>query len=1038
MDDTERACDIRCLGVLEVICADSRVPGISGHVGKLLALLAVNANTYVPFERISETLWEDPPESSRQQIYNAVAKLRRRLAGHCTIHSDQSGYRLEIERASVDVLRFQDLVAQAGRLEEDGDFAAAALLLDDALRQWRGSAFTGITSTVLTNIAVALDEQRLSVAERTGDLHFGLAGTAAPIAELVHLVRVYPYREPLRAVVMKLLHLNGRTADAISIFEEGRQTLGSDLGVGVGASLRAAHEYVLTQSPDLPSGSDAGLKHPVEKRPEINGGRLESCGYADQNAANSLPRDIPEFTGQEDELKQLLSHARSDASTVVISAVNGMGGVGKTTLAVHVAHAVAGDYPDGQFFVDLRGFSASDDPLTPDEALYLLLRDSGVQPELIPSDLPGRTALWRKRVAGARNILVLLDNAAESAQIRPLLPGCAGPLVIISSRRRLPALEGALSVPLDAMSDSDALLLLSRIAGPSRIDAEPEAAREAVRLCGRLPLAIQIAAARLRDRPGWSVARLVERLGDHRERMRLLRSGDREVLSIVTWSYRYLSPRQQTVFRLLSLHPESHFDEDTVAPLSGLSRAEAADCLEELFDINLLQQSSSGRYYLHDLVLDGARHLSDEPANTRERAEAVLRLADSYLALSTALHATLSTHPRYFEPSYSSEVQPGPVTVRPTSEAMELLRGMHRGLTTMIKLCGSLGLNRHAWQLACTLLPYFMRVSFGADADAALEVALDSARKDGSSIGQSICRMGQSYSRQFAGDSAGALDAMIAALEFSRSPESSRLRLRQRIGLGVMYLDGNEFGAAEECFTDALLIAEELGSPREKASIINNLGVVTRELGRFDEALEYFRHTLELNAGLERPDLQSIAMSNIGQIHYLRQRYSEAATSFVQALELSRVVGSADAEIVALIGMCSTRRLLGDVPSAVSHGRQALELARKTGRRDLEGDSLNALGDVYLGMGNLAAATKVFENALAFAEQTRSPRYVARAREGLAHVAAASDDASAARSQWTNALSVNPGGVVDPRQARLHIEALDQGTPHGCWRCISR
>lgn len=1043
VDDTEHLCDIRCLGVLELRCAGSLLPNISGRIAKLLALLAVNANTVVSVDQISSALWEDPPNSSRQQVYNAVALLRRKLdklAGQSSIsiHGSQAGYRLVTPRESIDILRLQDLVAEADTLEAAGDLAAAAQLLNEALKEWRGGALTGISSAGLTNVAVALDEQHLAVAERAGTLHFRLATTTAPLAELVQLVRAYPYREPLRAIVMKLLHLNGRSTDALSLFEEGRRMLAEELGVDVGPLLRSAHDYVLTERPRPPSSRAADLVPPGEQQRGPSGTGKESPARTGSHRANTLPRDIPEFTGQEKELNQLISMARDDASTVVISAINGMGGVGKSTLAVHLAHKLTQRYPDGQLYIDLRGFSASDDPIPPDEALYTLLRDSGIQPEMIPGDLPGRVAMWRTRIADRERILLLLDNAASTSQIRPLLPGYPGPLVIISSRRRLSALEGAISVPLDAMPDQDALLLFSRVAGSARVAAEPGAARAVVRLCGRLPLAIQIAAARLRDRPAWSVAELVDRLNDHQGRLQLLRSDDREVMSIVTWSYRYLTPRQKMVFRLLSLYPGSRFDENAVARLTGLDEREAAECLEELFDINLVQQSSTAGYHLHDLVLDGARLLSGEPEYEGERAQAVLRMAEYHLALSTDFYELLSTHPRYFEPTYSDNMRPDTEVASATGEAMEILRDKHRGLISVIHLCSSLGLHRQAWQLTCMLLPYFMRVGFGADVDAALDVGLHAARADASSVGQSICCMGRSYGSELRGDFVGARDAMIEALELSMHAGSPRLQLRQRIGLGIMYMDGNQFEAAEECFTEALAEARRLGLPREEASLINNLGVVTRETGRFDNALDHFRQTLRLNAGLDRPDLQAIAMSNIAQIHYLTQNFSEADSEFAEALEVSRTVNSTEAEIISLLGLSTTCRLLGDFSSAIAHGRRGLELARETNRVDLEGDGLNALGDVYLATGSLEAAVRVFENALSLAAETDSARYTARAREGLAHVAAAGGDTETARIHWAKALSTGLGGVLDSLQVRLHIQAIDRDTHHSCWRCMYR
>jgi tetratricopeptide (TPR) repeat protein/DNA-binding SARP family transcriptional activator len=1036
MGGTERVFNIGCLGPFTATYAGSPLPRMRGRVGKLLALLAVSANTNVTLERITETLWEEPPPTYKQQIYNSVAYLRDTLessGGHSRIHGDLAGYRLEIAREAVDVLRFQDLVIRANSHEQSGDLVTAARLLDDALREWRGSAFTGLSSMALTNIAVELDEQHLAVAERTGGLHFQLGSDTAPVAELMGLVRDFPFREPLRAIVMRLLHLRGRSAEAMLLFEEGRRLLLEELGMRAGSALMSAHEYVLTQNTRVPSTSEASALN--TDQPEFGPVRSEVRAADSPVRLNAIPRDIPEFTGRQDELAQLLSQADSDTNTVVISAVDGMGGVGKTALAVHLAHRLSARYPDGQYFIDLQGFSGTVEPLSSEQALYMLLRDGGVQPELIPSDLPGRVVMWRSRLAESGRVIVLLDNAAGSAQVRPLLPGSPGPLVIIASRRRLSALEGASPVSLDAMPEADALELFSRIAGQSRTATEPDATREIVRLCGGLPLALQIAAARLRDRPAWSVAYLAEQLGDYRGRLRILRTEDREVMSIVLWSYRHLTPRQQTVFRLLALYPASHFHDDSVASLTGLDPAEAAECLDELFEMNLLHQSAGG-FYLHDLVRDGAQLLLDEAGDESARVQATLGLADYFLSLSTAVYGALSAHPLSFEPT-CAEPGPRPEAALSTDEAMDLLRGRHRTLTGLIRQCGSVGLNRHAWQLAGVLLPYFMRVNFGDDVDAALDVGLNAAREEASALGQSICLMGLSYSRRVHGNPSAACELMAEAIDLSREAEVAGLELRQRIGLGVMYMDCNEFETAKECFEEALSLARRLDSLVDEATLINNLGVVARELGCFDEALDHFQRTLALNESLKRPRLQSLAKSNIGQILYLRHRYSEAEHYFVQALELGRITESKEAEIVALIGLCTTGRLLGDIPASIAAGRQALELSRETGLRDFEGDALNALGDVYLGIGDIGAARSVFQNASSLAAGHDSHRYESRAEEGLAHVALAYGDVRAAEAHWIKALTTCPGGVVDALDSRQHLAAIEDGRRHNCWRCLS-
>jgi DNA-binding winged helix-turn-helix (wHTH) protein len=343
---------------------------------------------------------------------------------------------------------------------------------------------------------------------------------------------------------------------------------------------------------------------------------------------NFLPHNTKEFTGRKSDLHRLSDTALSSSPALVISAIDGMGGVGKTALAVHLAHKLTGHYADGQYFVDLHGFTSGQDPLTPAQALGHLLRQAGTEIEEIPPDLAGRSALWRSLLAG-RRVIVLLDNAVDVAQVRPLIPGATDSLLIVTSRRSLAALEDAVPLSLNVLPPDDAQQLFTQIAGADRTADAPDGVARVIELCGRLPLAIRIAAARFRDRPRWTIEDLARKLQSRRSRDRILSAGDRDVMAVPRPSYRHLTPEQKRVFCLLSLHPGEDFDAYATAALADLPVPHAEQILEALFDDNLLLQQAADRYQFHGLIRDCSRLLMAAEISEEEMKAARHRLLET-------------------------------------------------------------------------------------------------------------------------------------------------------------------------------------------------------------------------------------------------------------------------------------------------------------------------------------------------------------------------------------------------------------------------
>ncbi|WP_370349595.1 BTAD domain-containing putative transcriptional regulator [Catenulispora sp. EB89] len=986
--------------------------------------MTINANRVVPVEQVVDVLWEVPPESARQQVHNVVAGLRRTLrpaAGTADILTVDAGYKLSLPKDTVDVLQFEALLLAAESAVASGDPTGACQHLWQALAFWRGQALSGFDAPSLLSTATLLAEKRASAVEQLSTISIELDEAASVVGVLTELVAEFPLRESLRAILVRALYRSGRQADALAVYEDGRRRLADELGLDPGPQLREAHRQVLASgSVADPSAGSTSLpvKAEAARTPEPLGG-------------NFLPRDLAEFTGREAEIHHLIAKAaNSDTAALVISAIDGMGGVGKTTLAVHLAHRLADQYPDGQFFVDLQGFTVGSEPLSPMHALNTLLRCSGVPPEAIPQDLAARSAIWRSALTG-RRVLVLLDNASDVTQVRPLLPAEPGTLVLIASRRRMTALEGAVPLSLDVMPESDAYDLFSHIAGADRAAAEPEEVKLVLDLCGRLPLAIQIAAARLRDRPSWSVADLVGQLQRRDGRARTLVAGDRNVMAIIGWSYQHLSESQKVLFRRLSAHPGYDFDAYTAAALSGLSLEQAEDGLEDLIDVNLLQQRRSGRYSFHDLVRDCAQDLHTRDDGDDERQSTLRRLLDYYLVSTDDWCRTVGAGNPYntFEPH---EEPNHPRRAPNRDAALSLLEDEYRNIAATVRDAAVRGFDSHVWQLVCIMQPYFFRLNQWSEAEELFTMALTSARHLSLDKAESACLVGLASMRRARGAASEARELTSRAIEISRASGNLLAEAYQLTNLGGILLDESNFNESRACFLSALDLATQAGDLHLQASLTNNLGVTSRGLGRFAEALDYFNHAYELK--IDDDTVRRHIVCNIAEILNLQGQTSAAHRRYREALELSGLINSPRGRAEALVGLSAVYRASNDQDRALEAGREAVDLARSVGWLQLESEALNVIGDTHLSLGDVESAERSFVQVESIGLSFGSERYVAQAHEGMAHAALARLEIAQAKDHWREALAIHPGGVIDAAAARRHLEAEDPSS-EPCWRC---
>jgi len=832
--------EFRILGPLQVWSDQGRVQLAGAQTEKLLAALLLAGGHVVSVDALIDALWDgEAPATAKHQIHKLVGKLRRRVPG--VVVTDGPGYRVVLGGSTLDAATFARLAA-----------VPTISSLTAALDLWRGPALAGIDSRTLRASAAALDERRLAVIEMLMDLRLAAGDAAAVAGELKELVAAHPLHEALWCRLMTALYHCGRTADALAAYAEIRALLAAEVGVDPGPDLIRLHQQVLR--------GDPALDPPARKAP---------C---------TLPYDLPDFHGRSADLDRLLTAA----DAVVINAIDGMAGIGKTALAVHAAHRLAPRYPDGQLFCDLHAHTPGAEPVEPATALELLLRMLGVPPEAIPDGLDARSAAWRNELAG-RKVLVVLDNAATAGQVRPLLPGAPGCLALVTSRRRLGVLDSATVLSLDVLRPAEALELFRAVVGDSRTDAESEAATEVVRLCGYLPLAIRVAATRLAHRRLWTIASLVERLRGGTGRLGELTVQDRGVGPAFALSYSDLEPDQQRMFRLLGLHPAADFDAYSAAALADVPLREAERLLEALVDAHLLGQPAAGRYSFHDLLREYARELA--PA---DRAEPRARLHDYYLAAATAATDLINRESRRFEPTLTHPSQRLP-PLADLDAARSWLAAERAALVAVATVTDG-------WQLACVLRAFFEFEGHFVDWQTTHERAL----------------------RYAAGDPLG-----TTLIHFN---------------LGALAMWTGRLADSMAHFHQALDCHEGLGHGQLEAVALTSLGMLAHLRHQDVEATGYLRRALAIeHGGLHT---EALVWNNLG---LAEGRLGErgALDHHLRALALARRVGSRTAERTTLLGLGETSLRLG-FPAAEAF-QEAYELARAGRFRMQEALALDGL-----------------------------------------------------------------------------------------------
>jgi len=770
----------------------------------------------------------------------------------------------------------------------------------------------------------------------------------------------------------------------------------SDLERGIH---RTAHKDTAGQLADA-----LGLAEPVRKRfvaaargrgPAADvlaarGGGPEAFAAA---ATRALPRDITAFTGRQADLAQLMGGIDALAATggvVGIHAVGGMAGVGKTTFAVHAAHRLAGAFPDGQFFLPLHAHTAGHRPVDPADALASLLLTAGVSAAQIPPGLDARAGRWRDQVAG-KKILLLLDDAAGHEQVRPLLPGSAGSLVLVTSRRRLTALQDSTVISLDTLSPGDAAQLLARLAGRPDLGSATGPGGEITRLCGYLPLAVGMLASQLRHHPAWSPAELAADLAAAKDRLALMHAENLSVAAAFNMSYASLTPGQQRLFRRLGLHPGADIDDYAAAALDGTDLSAARRGLEALYDQYLIAEPAQGRYRLHDLIREHARALAGHLDPDQDRDQAIARLLDYYQQTGTRADALIARQARPGStPATGAAPAAGPALAG-REQALAWARAERASLLACLDHVTSTGQHARVIALTAALAGLLRRDGPWADATTRHAAAIQAARHLGDRLGQG-----------------GALN-----------------------DLGVVRRLTGDYPAAARALEQALRIYHDLGDRLGQAGALNDLGDVRWMTGDYPAATLAAEQALDIYRDLGHWHGQAGVLRSLGVVWRLTGDYPAAARALEQALRIYRDLGDRLGQAGALNDLGAVRRLTGDYPAAAQALEQARDIMRDLGYRRGEAEALNERGTLHRVSGELPQAERCNQQALDLARAIASSWDEAHALAGLGRCAEAAGHATQAGVLLRQALEIFQRiGAAEAPDLLAELDALTGPPPN--------
>ena len=926
----------------------------------VLAVLLLNANTVVPESQLIGALWgETPPASATASLRNHLMRLRRQLGeeGGARIRAVVPGYLFRVEPGELDLDSFAELSAAGRRAAQGGQWTKASEDLAAALSLWRGAPLADVSGPQQDVRIQSLLEARLQAFEGRIEADLELGRHAELVDELRGLIADQPRHEAFHGQLMLALYRTDRRDEALEAFESLRRTLVDELGVEPSPSLQQLHRRILDGDPGL----------------ALAAGSTNPAGPASPNRVGprfQLPADTRAFTGRADELEELIELARAapkgtDSGMVVISAIDGMGGVGKTALAVHAAHRVREQFPNGQLFLDLRGYTTDLEPLTTGDALDWFLRSLGVPPQMIPQDLGERAAYYRDRLDGTRT-LIILDNASSAAQVRPLLPGTPGCLVLVTSRKRLSGLDDASFLALDVLPEADAIALLHTVAGPDRIPAHNPAVLELVTLCGYVPLAIRITASRLRHHPALRIEDVVAQLRDETARLDQFQDEDRNLIAVFDLSYQDLPVPEQHLFRLLGLVPGTDFDVHAAAGLAGLDQRTAEYLLESLLDHNLLTQHTTGRYRFHDLIRVYARSLAEhDPVEDRDAA--LDRLLDYYLQTAHRAHRHLARHTTSVATSISETSTSISATAPELSDwadALAWMRAERDNLLACSSYAAAHDQSARVVGLIAVLAPLLHQDGPWAQAAALHQTAATTAHDHGDGLGEANALWELGRMRQVTGDYPASTGLQERVLALGRELGHRLTEANALHELGRVRMSTGDYPGAADLVEQALGWFRELGDRLGEGNALWDLGRIRLLTSEYPAAGELHEQALAIYQELDFLPGAANAYWELGRVRLATGRYPAGAELLERALALFRDLGARLGQGNAMSELAAVRLATGNFEAAGELQEQALEIYLDLGHRLNGSYALWNLGRVRLATGHYEAAADMLERAL--------------------------------------------------------------------------
>ncbi|MFD7258053.1 BTAD domain-containing putative transcriptional regulator [Streptomyces sp. NPDC059874] len=985
------------LGPLEGWSGEAKIR-LGGQIHeRVLATLLLEPGNVVPVARLVEAVWdEEPPVTASHQVRKAVADLRRRIPdGGKLIITDGPGYRAEVTGSQLDLHEFLAHVREARQAAAEGATPEAADSLRAALAVWRGPVLSGAGGPVVQAAAAVLEERRLGAAEQLCELRLSLGEAGEVVGDLRTLIAQHPLRETLRGLLMLALYRSGRQADALAEYAQVRELLVEELGIDPSQQLTKMYENILRASPEL-TGPEAAPARPAA-------GPAGPADQAGSEAADddgpppwaarvrgapcTLPPSLPDFTGRERELAEVLEACRHDVGDGPrVVAIDGMGGAGKTSLAVRAAHQLAEQYPDGRLYIDLRGFTPGEEPVGPGATIGGLLRVLGVPADSIPDDEQGRIGLWRATLMD-RRMLLLLDNAFDAGQVLPLLPPSPESLVLVTGRGRLLDLDGAQWISLGVMPPEESGAMLTEVLGDDRASREPEAAAELAQLCGHLPLALRLAVARLRNRPRWTVRYLVERLEDETRRLDELSAGERSVAATLSLSYRAMGEELRTAFVLLGLHPGAVIDVYSAAALLEVGVRDAEDMLEDLLDMHLLVQNEPGLYAFHDLVRTYAISLGEGTRGEAGHA-AVGRLLDYYVGATEAACELLFPTRRRMDlalPKSACALPP----MRHEDRTLEWFDRESAGIQTLLAQVAHEGSPQQVFVLARNASFHFNVRSRHAEFEAVCRAALVATRSMGDSqlISRTLNNLG--VARWKLGRFTEAVEAGEEALDWSR--KSGDVEDEQN-NLGLLGLVHYGLGNLERSYDytmQALNVVEGRDGMRLQQQLedLNTVVSACTSLGRHEEAADAARQAIERCREVHARDEEIVSWTGLALAQCGMGEFEEAAVSLARALVLASTQRQPENLVLALAVSADVYDRLGDARRSQQCEAKALELITPATPPQRRSRAVNFLALKHSRHGRHEEALELHERSLACAEDAGYRIEVAHALHGMAGAA---------------------------------------------------